>query len=232
MKQWLAVILVTQAALLASCAAYDTPERQTMQSVTYWINSYRVPCTGVGPMSCLQVRRDQSGPWSLFYSEIEGFEYEPGYLYEIKVREEARDAADTPADASTMRYVLLSIEEKSVDLRLRINDIWVLDEIEGREIGEADIADSNQRPVIEFHVRDGRYLGNDGCNSFRGSLEYLGEQEIRLGPAMSTKRMCRNMELPASFVQRLSRVDAYEINERSLSLLEGDQGLLHFVKTD
>ena len=83
--------------------------------MTYWVNSSKAPCVGVGPMECLQVRRSESGPWELFYSQIDGFSYEAGYIYKLKVQEEILDPATVPADASSIRYTLVSVEEKTPD---------------------------------------------------------------------------------------------------------------------
>ena len=100
-------------ALLLAVASCKSSNSDTEASVTYWINSARVPCVGVGPMECLEVRQSESADWQLFYSDIEGFDYEPGYLYRIKVREEKRDPENIPADASSIRYILVSVEEKT-----------------------------------------------------------------------------------------------------------------------
>ena len=102
--------------LLTVTSCRSSHSETEASGITYWINSSKVPCEGVGPMQCLEVRQSESAPWQLFYSEIEGFDYEPGYLYRIRVREEKRDPENIPADASSIRYILVSIEEKTPDL--------------------------------------------------------------------------------------------------------------------
>lgn len=62
-------------------------------------------CVGVGPMKCLQVKETESAPWQNFYSKIEVFTYEPGYEYQLLVRTEKRE--NVPADASTIKYILV-----------------------------------------------------------------------------------------------------------------------------
>jgi hypothetical protein len=104
------------AMLLAVTSCKSTNSENEASGITYWINSSKVPCVGVGPMECLEVRQSESATWQLFYSEIEGFDYEPGYVYRIKVREEKRDPEDVPADASSIRYILVSVDEKIPDL--------------------------------------------------------------------------------------------------------------------
>ena len=203
-----------------------------MKVVTYWVNSFRVPCEGVAPMQCLQIRKGNSEYWELFYSEIEGFEFEPGYLYRLRVREEKLDPSQIPADASSVKYTLVSVEEKAMDPKLRLNDIWVLLKIEGREVREEALSDRIRRPYIEFHLVDGRYMGTDGCNTFRGSLNSVGERELQLGPAMSTRMSCRDMTIPNTILELLSRVDTYKLREGQLLLLDGNTELLEFQKSD
>ncbi len=102
----------------------------------------------------------------------------------------------------------------------------------GREVQEEELSGRLKRPYIEFHLRDSRYMGTDGCNNFRGSIESIGDSTLRLGPAMSTKMYCEDMTIPDAFHRLLSRVDAYEVKDGNLVLLEGDTALLNFRKTD
>lgn len=67
----------------------------------------RSPCTGVAPMLCLQVRTQPGAPWQLHYGDIEGFDWQSGTEYVIRVREEA--VANPPADAPSRRWVLLEV---------------------------------------------------------------------------------------------------------------------------
>ena len=221
-------------ALLLSLITFScgTSKKDQMDTVTYWVNSYRVPCTGVAPMECLQVRKEGSENWQFFYSSIIGFEYEPGYLCRIRVREEKRDPAQVPADASSIKYTLVSVEEKTPDPKLRINDIWMLRSMEGTLVTEEQLSDRLKRPYIEFHLRDSRYMGTDGCNTFRGGIESIQDKEMRLGPGMSTRMACADMTIPDAFMKLLARVDSYQIRELNLILMEGETELLSFRKTD
>ena len=67
----------------------------------------RVACVGVGPMTCLQVRESADAPWTRMYSDIAGFDYQPGYLYEIRIREDA--VPNPPADGSSVRRTLVAV---------------------------------------------------------------------------------------------------------------------------
>ena len=75
-----------------------------------YVNSQRVPCTGVGPMSCLEVRDDPGQPWQLFYGNIVGFEFQPGMVYRLRIVESIDP--NPPADAPSSRWVLDQIVER------------------------------------------------------------------------------------------------------------------------
>ncbi len=69
----------------------------------------RAPCTGVAPTLCLQVRTQPGAAWTLHYGEIEGFDWQSGTEYVIRVRE--IPVANPPADASSRRWVLQEVLE-------------------------------------------------------------------------------------------------------------------------
>ena len=66
-------------------------------------------------MNCLQIKRAEEEDWQYFYSQITGFDFEPGHLYKIEVQEEKLDPDQVPADASSIKYSLVSVLEKNVD---------------------------------------------------------------------------------------------------------------------
>jgi heat shock protein HslJ len=71
----------------------------------------RAPCTGVAPTLCLQVRTQPGAAWQLHYGEIEGFDWQVGVEYVIRVREYAVE--NPPADGSSLRWVLEEVLERS-----------------------------------------------------------------------------------------------------------------------
>ena len=70
--------IVIIAALLLSCAAQrdTTTLRIASKSTIGW---------GVAPQRCLLVMDDNESEWTLFYSQIEGFDYQEGYEYVVSV---------------------------------------------------------------------------------------------------------------------------------------------------
>ncbi len=78
---------------------------------TVYIDSQRVECTGVGRMTCYRWRESPDGPWQLWYGPIEGLDFEPGVSYKLRVRE--YKVPNPPADASSIRWQLLSVESRT-----------------------------------------------------------------------------------------------------------------------
>ena len=63
-------------------------------------------------MRCMMIRESPEDDWQFFYSQIEGFSYEEGIEYHIRVRLE--DIANSPAGGSSIRYSLLEIISQEV----------------------------------------------------------------------------------------------------------------------
>lgn len=77
---------------------------------TLFVAEAQVNCQGEVPRKCLQVRESESEPYRNLYSSIAGFDYEPSYVYELRV--EATPVANAPADASAVSYRLLEVVSK------------------------------------------------------------------------------------------------------------------------
>jgi heat shock protein HslJ len=76
-----------------------------------YVNGRTVPCTGVAPQQCWQVKESMSNDWTLYYEQIKGFDYEQGYVYKLRVREEI--IPNPPADGSSREWVLVDVLEKT-----------------------------------------------------------------------------------------------------------------------
>lgn len=91
-------------------AAPSASAKPAAKGETLFVAEALVDCVGEGPMKCMRVRARPDAEWSLFYDSIEGFEYEEGYRYELRV--EVTSVSDPPADASSKRHRLLEIVSK------------------------------------------------------------------------------------------------------------------------
>lgn len=120
--------------------------------------------------------------------------------------------------------------QSQADAKLRLNDIWALEGIQGEKLV---LADGDRRPQLEIQLRDMRLMGNDGCNGFFASINHLDDEKITFGPIGSTRMLCHPMVLPDRFNQQLNNVSGYVLNGLKLRLFnaEGEE-LLLFRKID
>ncbi|RJF86145.1 META domain-containing protein [Sphingomonas cavernae] len=77
-----------------------------------YVSAETRPCTGVAPMTCLQIREKETDRWQLHYGPIGDFEPEPGIEYRLRIIEEKVD--NPPADASSIRWTLDQVIEQRV----------------------------------------------------------------------------------------------------------------------
>lgn len=117
MKYLYSLVLLLAVLFMACFGAGNTAKSFLKEGeVIYWINTEQKDCQGVGRMKCLEIQKGEERKpdgWSLFYSSIEGFQYEPGYIYKLIVKEEKLPADQVPAGASRIRYKLVKQLQKN-----------------------------------------------------------------------------------------------------------------------
>jgi heat shock protein HslJ len=187
-------------------------------------------------MKCLQVQKNQTiekGKWQNFYSIIEGFKFETGYIYKLSVTEEKIDAAKVPADGSSIKYTLVEVLEKRPDPKFRIHDIWALEAINGETFDNPHENDRMQRPSIEINLTEMKIIVTDGCNNFFGPVKNIDDSDLTFGPLGSTMKMCYKIEIPNKFNAAMAKVGKYKIEDLKLYFFD-DAGveLLRFRKVD
>ncbi|KFF24916.1 MULTISPECIES: DUF4377 domain-containing protein [Chryseobacterium] len=102
---------VPAVALFAMTQCTTTANTAGADEKTFIVGPETADCTGVAPMKCLQVKEKASESWTNFYTNIEGFTYEPGYEYVLKVKTEK--IANPPADGSSIKYTLIKEVSKT-----------------------------------------------------------------------------------------------------------------------
>ena len=227
------ILILAVTILIASCA---TQKQTASTPQIYWVNSLQVPCTGVATMKCMQVQKNkiiEKGKWQNFYSTIEGFKFETGYIYKISVIEEKIDPAKVPADGSSIKYTLVEVLEKNPDPKFRIHDIWALEAIDSQIVEKPDENDRMQTPSIEINLTEMKIMGTDGCNNFFGPVKNIEDEDLTFGPLGSTMKMCFNMDIPNKFNTAINKVVKYKIENLKLYFFdEKESELLRFKKVD
>ena len=209
----LAVVVATGCAGTPGSITSPTDAASAASSVTKTLQvaASRVECTGVSKQTCLQVRETSSAPWGLLYDAIIGFDYEPGFLYEIRVKEEP--VANPPADASSIRRTLVSVLSKTPVSTSLAGPTWRLVSIEGRPV----LAGVQ---VTAVFGDDSRVTGSGGCNRYTGRVTIEGDK-LNTGAVASTRMFCGGagvMEQEVAYFDALSKAAFFKVAGNELHL--------------
>lgn len=211
---------------LQSCS---TNKPQASKNTIYWIGSYKTDCYGVGKMKCLSVQKSEQiddSKWQLFYSPIEGFDFEEGYLKKIEVKEEALNPKNVPADASSVKYTLVREIEKKVDFKALLSGKWLLSSLNDNPINR-----SVTLPKMEISLTQMKVSGNGGCNNYNGTIKTLTAQNIEFGDIASTQMACVNRNIEHEFLQALGAAATYQIKGPGLTFFNKEgKKILSFLK--
>jgi hypothetical protein len=105
----MSVLLGSGTIAIAACTAPEstTETAPDAEIVTLYVGPEKVDCVGVAPQECLLVRDSPDEEYEFFYSQINGFDYEPGYEYELLVQK--TPVENPPADASSIAWTLVEV---------------------------------------------------------------------------------------------------------------------------
>jgi len=230
--------------ILAACGGVDSsPDSNTAAEsadqgsalalqISMIIGPQWVDCVGESQQQCLQVKFDPQEDWQFFYSQIEGFDYEPGYRYTLLV--EQLEVKDPPAGGSSLRYVLVDVIEKVEDLKVSVGDLagkfWVLS-------GYGNLAQPQgvlEKVIVslQYDPEQGRLSGSAGCNNYFGDVQIDGDQlTFSTGPMGMTRMACSEqiMQQEAAYIDLLGKVTRFAIQDGSLLLFTETDEVLIFV---
>ena len=106
MKDQILVVLLI--ALIAMTMLGCQSQNENIQ--TFIIGPELQECVGVAPMMCMMVKKDTDEDFLFFYDQIEGFDYEEGFTYELLVQVD--EVKNPPADGSALQYSLVELVSK------------------------------------------------------------------------------------------------------------------------
>lgn len=199
-KAMLKQILTKKGILLVFMLLGSISSAMASEVITLMVKEDRASCTGVAPMSCLQVKYKNSKNWELFYSGIQGFKYQEGYRYTLSVIRTKRK--NVPADASAYSYKLkkvlkkqkvavkegqhstVTLTDKNDPLTLAAGQKWTLIHLNGDAVAGGAIH-------LTFDPKGNRFSGSGGCNTMFGSFTYdKNNRTITFGNVASTLMAC------------------------------------------
>ncbi|MBS2098523.1 DUF4377 domain-containing protein [Carboxylicivirga linearis] len=227
MKNYLVILLI---AILPSC---QTSKRKSnindLSSTiikTYYIAPVKVPCEGVGPMTCLLVKTKMENPWQYFYQSIKGFEHLWGQTYIIKVKETKID--NPPADSSSLNYELVEIlEQRQVE-----QDFNMLYDIYGI-IKVNNTLTKNTPQTLELNTTKMTFMGQAACNYYNGKLKKTNDWNgITFSQIISTEMYCKNQKTEDAYLKALQSATSYYKFNNSLLLFKDKEVVIEARRID
>jgi heat shock protein HslJ len=189
------------------------PPETTFSERTLEVAPSRVECTGVAEQMCLQVREAPDAPWTSLHAPIAGFDYEPGFLYSIRIREESD--ANPAADSSSINRTLVSILSRTRAVLPLAGPTWRLRSIDGRD-ALADVR------VTAVFGDDTRVSGSAGCNRYSGSA-VAEAGKLSVGVLATTRMYCGDvvMRQEDAYLSALGKAVSYRVAGSELHLGPG-----------
>ena len=197
--------------LFATCSTENN-----LHSKVLMVADHLEDCTGVSNQKCLLIKENPGDDWTYFYDQIEGFDYEEGYEYEILV--EVVQLKNQPADASAHRYVLKQIRSKSKSANHKLNGHWKV--IQMQEQDQISI-----NPTIILNTEELKVNGFAGCNNYFSDFTIEGEI-IQFGLMGSTRKMCEDMSVEDHFFKIINQVARFKVVKKELYLYDANDNLL------
>lgn len=112
-----------------------------------------------------------------------------------------------------------------------LSGTWKLFNISGEEAASKFGADQTKIPTLAFNFQDNKITGNSGCNMYNAKFS-LDKNTLVVGPIMSTRMACPNLEGEAQFTQAISDTSIITMPDANvLQFAKGGNVLLEFHKT-
>ncbi|WP_348797087.1 META domain-containing protein [Flavobacterium adhaerens] len=111
----------------------------------------------------------------------------------------------------------------------RLNDIWVLEKLNGENVSVADFA--KELPNLEINTQENKLSGYAGCNRMTGSI-FFERGLLRFTNVISTRRACIGNNKESIFLKALQSTTNYSIENNRLILNNPSGVELVFKKVD
>ncbi len=104
------VLLIACAEIYEEFSDHEEDDKHEEHTEILTLGPYTKRCFGPFERDCLMEYNDAANRWEFFYDGIEGFDFEPGYIYTLEVRLE--DRGTEIQDVGRYSYHLIKIVYK------------------------------------------------------------------------------------------------------------------------
>lgn len=202
--------------LFTAFAIFSCSQQQKISTKTIYVNSFK---DELGNYLISDKKINIGEQWIAFNGVFNDFEFKPGQISIIEVEKE-----------NDSTYNTINIVDQYQDKNLIINDIWILHKIKNNTINKTEHI---KIPTLQFSINNNKVYGNDGCNNLSGLFLYDEQGYIKIENLISTKMMCKNMEVSDKFNSLLTKADHYTVENNMLFLFDlQNNELMTFKKID
>lgn len=110
----------------------------------------------------------------------------------------------------------------------KLNGDWELNYISGTRIAFNGLY-PNAKPSISFDAAKNEIHGNTSCNGFSSKTTIDGNKISIAEPGPMTMRYCEGGG-EKQFLDMLKKVTNYDVNNNTLTLIQGDIAIMRFTK--
>ncbi len=222
--QWLLLVLVFVLVACGSEPEINEGDQEPIAAMEriFYVAPYTEVC---GEAECLLVRDTLTDEWQQRTNDIEGFIYEAGYTYKLKV-------AEVAADNGT-KYVLVdemsregSFESNATVTELDENlQTWYLDYMLTNSIAlDTDIT---------LHFGESTIVGTGGCNEYRAGYTAGEDETLIIDTIDASRQMCSELvsQQERDFFDALAMISHYEQTDSGTLIFKdlSGQPILTFV---
>lgn len=152
--------------------------------------------------------------------------------YNSITKEKSEFTAEMLVDGKTYtgcgKYIIASKNPFLSPETLRLNDIWALKSIKGKNINKDEFNEGI--PFIELHLNNGKFYGKTNCNEISGNLS-TGDSHINFSGISGTKKHCEG-DFEDEFLSSLRNADSWRLEKLELILRHDGEEILRFIKVD
>lgn len=202
--------------------------------IRFFVANHKEKCTGMIDQMCLLMKNSPSGEWKTYSTEVEGFDYQEGYDYEILVNKIAVE--NPPEDESSFKYKLISIKKKIPTMiitdvnRERLDrKVFIISRI--RMNDKLTNVANTPECFIQFDLTENLISGKDGCNDITGKV-IINRSKMTISDLASTRMFCENVIIDKFFHELIKKVNKYKIKNNKLKLYEDKRLLIELIPSE
>lgn len=179
------------------------------KTIKLFVAEQTAMCPGNYSAECLLVKEKKKDEWSPYYGSIEGFTYEPGYEYILKVEKKLKGGTYSLIKTCKKKKTTYNPAER-MDMKR-----WFLHSLHD-DTTYINLLDTT-KVYMEINLKEKRVSGKGICNRFSGGITIEGTN-LTIAALASTKMACEGVKLEAIVTGMLQNMKRFKVVGNTLTL--------------